>query len=67
MQTFPGFDSVYLLDDPLANQPFRGRVEVSLGEATALLRRDWIPDRPIVCSIRWAVFQKILSGLHMQE
>ncbi len=48
MKIFPGFDSIYLLGDPLANQPFRGTIEVSVNEATALLRGEWIPKRPVI-------------------
>jgi hypothetical protein len=45
---FPGFDAIYVVDDPFDNKAFRGKLKVSVDEAFALTRGEWIPPNPVV-------------------
>lgn len=44
----PGFDTLYVMDDPLTNAPFRGEMEVHREEARALLRGELTPKQPVI-------------------
>lgn len=46
--SFPGFNSIYTLSDPLINPPFRGTVETTSYKARALVRGEVNPKTPIV-------------------
>lgn len=45
---FPSFDTLYVIDDPLTNPPFRGEMEVHRDEGRALLRGELTPKQPVI-------------------
>jgi len=50
MVAFPGFDRVYLLQDPLSTSAYRGRFDTSI-DPLAITRGEVTPETPIL--IRW--------------
>ena len=50
--TFPGFQHLYLVHDPVSNRPLRGRFDTDL-DACAITSGEVVPTHPI--PVRWAM------------
>lgn len=47
-KSFPGFDALYTLDDPLSNPPYRGRLDNFTEESLAITRAKHVPSSPVI-------------------
>jgi hypothetical protein len=48
-RTFPGFERAFKISDPLADRPYRGRIDTELrwNDEFSFLRAESMPDRPL--------------------